>query len=167
MLHQPHHSFTSPDCYRNLAIVFREKIRKRVRTYQRSRHLPALIHCPEDWRNATDQRISRAILRRLKLALYQQRQARAVCHYTFSRQKYEALLVAIGGELALTRLASKTGQHPAETDSPLPTQSRQFRAIQYSYLQTQAANEWACPPLDRRTHNARGHAPMWRHPLRE
>lgn len=51
--------------------------------------------------------ISGAILRRLKVALYQQRQARATQHYTFSRGRYEALLVALGGELAIRNALKK------------------------------------------------------------
>ena len=134
LLHRSNHCFDTVEFRRNVAAAFRQKIRARVRSYERSCHLPVLIHCPEEWLHVGDLRISLAILRRLKLALYQQRQARAIRHYTFSRQKYEALLVAIGGELALMRQMSKTGQLPAEIDSPLPTPTARCRVGPYSFL---------------------------------
>ncbi len=134
MLHHPNHAFEPSEIRRKTAEVFRQKIRARVQTYERPRNLPALMHCPTDWQRADDKRITHAILRRLKLALYQQRQARAIRHYTFSQQKYEALLVAIGGELALLRQPSRTGLHPAESDSRHPTRSPQFQARPCSFL---------------------------------
>lgn len=81
----------------------RQLIRKKVLLYDRGRLLPTLIFCPREWLTSTEFVVCNAILRRLRLALYQQRQARNTRHYTFSQSRYEALLIAIGGELRIRR----------------------------------------------------------------
>ena len=115
-----------------VAAPFRVHIRRQIPTYERARHLPRLIHCPEEWLTSQGESVQKAIFRRLKLALYQQRQARTIRHYTFSKQKYEALLVAIGGELLLQRQRLKNDQHPVGTDSPQQIRSVQYPAIGHS-----------------------------------
>ncbi len=79
--------------------AFRRSIRARIPGYRRKKLIPTLIYCPADWLEQVSLDVCDAILRRLKLALYQQRQARAVNHYTYSLGRYTTLLVAIGGEL--------------------------------------------------------------------
>ncbi len=91
--------FAAPSC-RTARRRDRQIIRERVSSYDRRRLLPTLIHCPEEWLSSTRPDVAAAILRRLKLSLYQQRQARASQHYTYCRSRYDGLLVAIGGELA-------------------------------------------------------------------
>ncbi len=92
---------SSDDVLRLARRAFRRTVREKAAKYDRRRLLPALIYCPVEWLTSNGGDVNYAILRRLSLALYQQRQARAIRHYTFSQGRYEALLVAIGGELRI------------------------------------------------------------------
>lgn len=94
------------DLRRSARRSFRRLVRERIQRYDRTKLLPALLYCPDGWLEANSMQISTAILRRLTLTLYQQRQARATLHYTYSSGRYEALLVAIGGELNIKRQLS-------------------------------------------------------------
>lgn len=83
---------------------FRRDIRRAIPNYSRARHLPALIYFPAGWLDTNSVEISNAIIRRLKIAIYQQRQAKEAKHYTYSLRRYMCLLTALGAEMRAAKL---------------------------------------------------------------